>query len=126
MLVLELVLIYILYIGMHVIYNILSLNILFNKIFFVVLVGLFVRSISQKVGDAGLLYTTEVSDIFKEHLDELVKKEKLRNVIVEQVASEALSYSSVPEGSIDLAIVIDVYHHFEYPKTAMRGKKAVL
>lgn len=84
--------------------------------------GLFIRPLSEVVGGPGLIYAAEVSDIFKAHLDQLVREEKLANVVVEQVPSEILSFSSVPDGSIDLAIVIDVYHHFEFPKTAMRGR----
>lgn len=90
--------------------------------------GLFVRPLSEVVGTdgAGLVYATEVSDIFKMHLDDLVRKEKLANVVVEQVSSDLASFSTVPDGSIDLAIVVDVYHHFEYPKTAMRAIRRAL
>ena len=73
------------------------------------------------MGTSGVVHATEVSQAFTDHLRNLNAKEKLSNVTVELVPSQLDSYTTVPDASVDLAIIIDVYHHFEYPKTTMRG-----
>lgn len=73
------------------------------------------------MGTAGVVHAAEVSQAFTDHLKDLVSKEKLSNVTVELVPSNLDSYASVPDASVDLAIIVDVYHHFEFPKTTMRG-----
>jgi hypothetical protein len=89
-------------------------------------VGLFVGPVSRTVGDAGKLYATEVSDAFTQHLKELVQKDGLKNVSLELVPACPEAFTSIPAGSVDIALICDVYHHFEYPKSTMRGKTTIL
>ena len=88
--------------------------------------GLFVGPISKVIGQSGMLFATEVSDVFTTHLKELVVKQQLFNVTVELVPSVVQAYSHIPDGSIDIAFICDVYHHFEFPKTTMRGRQLML
>jgi hypothetical protein len=67
------------------------------------------------------VYVTEVSQPLISHLNDRVAASALGNVVVQPVASNTARLELVPEGSVDLALVCDVYHHLEYPKTAIRG-----
>jgi hypothetical protein len=73
------------------------------------------------VGPHGKVYVTEVSQHLVSHLNNRVTASSLANVVVQPVASNSARLDLVPEGSVDLALICDVYHHLEYPKTAIRG-----
>ncbi len=70
----------------------------------------------------GRVYATDISDIFMDHLRNVIDKESLVNVVPELVHSSQKKFKNIPDRSVDLALICDVYHHFEYPRTAMRGK----
>ena len=91
-----------------------------------ILVGLFLRPFSEVLGNTGILYATEVSEVFIQHLEDVAQKEDLKNIVIELSPALLDCYSSIPDGSIDTALICDVYHHFEYPKTTMRGKSSYL
>ncbi len=80
--------------------------------------GLFTRMFSQAVGPEGKVYAVDISDEFVEHIREVAKDEKLRNVTA--VLCDPVSVK-LPDASVDLAFVCDTYHHFEYPERTMRS-----
>jgi ubiquinone/menaquinone biosynthesis C-methylase UbiE len=83
--------------------------------------GLFLQSLANGVGAEGKVHATEVSEVFVSHLAKKVETENFKNVTLELVASDASTFLSVPCGTVDIAFICDVYHHFEYPKTTLRG-----
>ena len=88
--------------------------------------GLLLEKLSNKVGPDGQVIATDISKVFYQHLYQKKASLNLDNV--------TLVYNSIPSNpnlesyqqSIDLIIVIDVYHHFEFPITMMRHLKAAL
>lgn len=80
--------------------------------------GLFVEPISRGIGDGGKLYAVDVTPKFIEHLDARIADAGLTNV--ETVLCEEDDVS-LPPDSIDLALICDVYHHFEFPRSSMRS-----
>ena len=88
--------------------------------------GLFMESLTTIVGQTGLVLLTEVSEVFSEHLK--------NRILVERRDNARVIYSSDPRdpkllswaGRADIVIIIDVYHHLEYPRTAMSKLRDVL
>lgn len=77
--------------------------------------GLFLPLFSEAVGAEGQVVAVEISPRFLEHLAERAKAESLPIEIVEGTDRSV----ELPEASIDLAFVCDVYHHFEYPTSSL-------
>ncbi len=78
--------------------------------------GFFSRMMAHKVGRRGKVYAVDIAENFIEHIDELSKKEGLKNI--EAIVCSERSVD-LPENSIDVAFICDVYHHFEYPLDSM-------
>jgi predicted methyltransferase len=85
--------------------------------------GLFVGPIAKRVGPEGKVYATDISPRFIEHLRERASKAGLTQV--EVVLGKDRS-AELPEDSIDLAFLCDVYHHFEYPRSMLASLRRAL
>ena len=86
--------------------------------------GLFLDPLAAGVGPRGRIYAVDISPRFLEHLRERTKAEPdLRNVtVVEGGANDP----RLPDSSVDLALIVDTYHHFEFPRTMMSALHAAL
>jgi len=78
--------------------------------------GFFSRMMAHKVGRRGTVYAVDIAENFVEHIDELSKKEGLKNIKAIVCSERSVD---LPENSIDVAFICDVYHHFEYPFDSM-------
>ncbi len=78
--------------------------------------GFFSRMMAHKVGQRGKVYAVDIAENFIEHIAELSEKEGLKNI--EAIVCTERSVK-LPENSIDVAFICDVYHHFEYPFDSM-------
>jgi SAM-dependent methyltransferase len=78
--------------------------------------GLFVPYFSKATGAEGLVYAVDIAPDFILHIDEKVAEAGLNNVISVLCTEDAVE---LPDNSIDLAFICDVYHHFEYPHSSM-------
>jgi len=78
--------------------------------------GLFLAPFDESVGDSGLVYAVEISPRFLDHLRERVKSEDLGAVHVVEGSERSVE---LPDASVDLAFICDVYHHFEYPQSSL-------
>ena len=85
--------------------------------------GLFVGPFAREVGAGGSVYAVEVSPKFLAHLAERVKREGLAQV---QVVHSREGSVELPESSIDVAFLCDVYHHFEYPRSMLKSIQRAL
>jgi predicted methyltransferase len=85
--------------------------------------GLFVGPFARRVGAQGSVYAVEVSQRFVAHLQERVEREGLAPVRVVQSTARSVE---LPEGSVDVAFLCDVYHHFEYPKPMLASLRDAL
>jgi len=85
--------------------------------------GLFVGPFAGAVGPAGRVYAVDISPRFVEHLKRRASDAGLAQV--EVVLGKDRS-PELPEDSIDLAFVCDVYHHIEYPRSMLASLRRAL
>ncbi len=74
--------------------------------------GLFTLPIAKAVGSKGRVYAVDVQAYFLESIAKRAKKAKLTNVQTVHADQHA---SGLAEASVDLAILVDAYHHLERP-----------
>lgn len=85
--------------------------------------GFLTRLIAAAVGREGRVYAEDVVPEFLEHIASAAKEEGLTNVTT--VLGDQKSTHLAP-GSIDLALVSDTYHHFEFPRPMLESLHAAL
>lgn len=78
--------------------------------------GLFTLPFSQAVGEGGKVYAVEIAKNFLEHIKARAAKAKADNVETILCTEKSVE---LPEGSIELAFICDVYHHFEFPQASL-------
>jgi len=74
--------------------------------------GLLTRLIAAKVGPKGKVYAVDIADRFLKHIASSAKEKGLTNIVT--VKCDQFS-TKLPPNSVDLLLVCDTYHHFEYP-----------
>ena len=75
--------------------------------------GFLTLLIAAEVGSEGRVFAEDITPEFLAHIEEVAKKEGVTNVTI--VLGDARS-ARLAADSIDLALVSDTYHHFEYPR----------
>lgn len=78
--------------------------------------GLFTLPFSKAVGAEGKVYAVEIVPKFLAHIRARAAKANAANV--ETILCSVRSVE-LPESSIDLAFICDVYHHFEFPQASL-------
>ena len=78
--------------------------------------GLFTLHFAQVVGENGKVYAVEIAKNFLEHIKARASKASASNVQTILCTERSVE---LPEASIDLAFICDVYHHFEYPSASL-------
>jgi ubiquinone/menaquinone biosynthesis C-methylase UbiE len=78
--------------------------------------GLFTLHFAQAVGADGNVYAVEIAKNFLEHIKARASKASASNVQTILCTEKSVE---LPEASIDLAFICDVYHHFEYPAASL-------
>ena len=71
----------------------------------------------------GKVYAVDIQDEMIDMLKQ--KKQQLKDSVV-QVVKSTIKSPNLPENSIDLAIMVDVYHELEYPQEMLQALKKVL
>jgi ubiquinone/menaquinone biosynthesis C-methylase UbiE len=79
--------------------------------------GYFTSRLSRRVGPEGKVYAVEVQPEMMAILRRRVTKEKLTNVVTVR-GSEADPH--LPPKSVDLILMVDVYHEFSQPRSMLR------
>ncbi len=74
--------------------------------------GAYLDPLAAAVGTDGAVYAVELSPVFVAHLNERVAATGLAHVHVVQSTPTA---TNLPDASVDLAILVDVYHHLDDP-----------
>jgi predicted methyltransferase len=85
--------------------------------------GLFVKYLSEAVGPSGSVVATDISEVFLGHVKARAGRAGLANVETRLGTS---ADSGLSAGSVDLAFVCDVYHHFEAPTPMLASLFAAL
>ena len=85
--------------------------------------GLYVEPFAAAVGPKGRVFAVDISPKFIFHVRERAAAAGLEQV--EVVLSNDRS-TELPEGSVDVAFLCDVYHHFEYHEDMLRSIRRAL
>ena len=78
--------------------------------------GLFLSSLASEVGPRGTVYAVDISPKLVEYVRQRVQDAGLTQV--EVLLSDGHS-AGLPAGSVDLVLVCDTYHHFEYRRSML-------
>jgi len=79
--------------------------------------------LAKRVGPAGTVYANDVQPQMLEMLRRRLEKEKIANVTLVQ---GAIDDPKLPPASVDLELMVDVYHEFSQPQAMLRGLRQAL
>jgi ubiquinone/menaquinone biosynthesis C-methylase UbiE len=85
--------------------------------------GYFARRMARRTGPKGKVFAVDIQPRMLELLQKYAEREGLSNV--ETIAGKE-NDPLLPEGKIDLILMVDVYHEFAQPQTMLRKMKAAL
>jgi ubiquinone/menaquinone biosynthesis C-methylase UbiE len=85
--------------------------------------GLFSRLFAQRVGPQGKVYAVDISRPFVENIMRTSREQGLDNI--EGIVNSDRD-AFLPAASIDLAFMVDTYHHFEYPESMLLSIRKAL
>ncbi|MEE2778458.1 MAG: methyltransferase domain-containing protein [Acidobacteriota bacterium] len=85
--------------------------------------GFLTRLMAEEVGDEGRVYAMDVVPEFLEHIGRKAAASGLDQI--ETVLGDQHS-TGLEAGSVDLALVCDTYHHFEFPRQTLASIHASL
>lgn len=85
--------------------------------------GLFTRLFAHVVGSEGRVYAVDISRPFVENIIRTSREQGLDNV--EGIVNSDRD-TLLPRASIDLAFLVDTYHHFEYPDSMLSSIRQAL
>lgn len=86
-------------------------------------VGYFTWRLAQRVGPAGKVYATDIQPRMLERLKKNVAERKLKNV---ETILGAEDDPKLPASSVDLILLVDVYHEFSQPREMLRKMREAL
>ncbi len=81
-------------------------------------VGYMLPYLSQAVGASGRVFAEDIFDDFLDRAKARVSEAKLENVTFIKGTEKG---PSLPEGTVDVALALDSYHHYNYPAAMLAG-----
>lgn len=84
--------------------------------------GSYVPGLSELVGPSGKVYALDIHPLAVESVKRLVSKRRLTNV--ETILSDCRT--GLPEESVDVALLYDIYHDLAEPRTVLKEIHRVL
>jgi FkbM family methyltransferase len=78
--------------------------------------GLLTGLFAKRVGPEGKVYAVDIVPEFLEHIRTRVAEENITNVETLLCTEDSVE---LPADSIDVALICDTYHHFEFPHSTM-------
>jgi precorrin-6B methylase 2 len=78
--------------------------------------GLFTLPMAAAVGTEGKVFAVEIAKNFLDHIRARANKTQASNIVTILGTEKSVE---LPEASIDLAFICDVYHHFEFPRASL-------
>src|SRR5437773_9178871 len=85
--------------------------------------GYMTVKLARRVGPAGIVYANDVQPQMLEMLRRRIEKEKIANVTLVQ---GAIDDPKLPPASVDLELMVDVYHEFSQPQAMLRALRQAL
>lgn len=86
-------------------------------------VGFMLPYLSKAVGERGQVLAEDIQSEFLEIARKKAAEEKLANV---KLVLGAETDPKLPPGAVDLELVLDTYHHFDYPEKMLAALGAAL
>ena len=84
--------------------------------------GLLEPLLSQAVGDTGQVYCSEISPLFRQLLQERCRDYPNITILENPTDRDP----KLPANNVDLVLLVDVYHHLEFPQTVLRRLREAL
>jgi len=78
--------------------------------------GLFTHLIAEKVGQTGKVYAVEIAPTFRAHIAAQAKERGQNQVVI---VDGSQGSTNLPDESVDLVFLCDVYHHLEKPQEVL-------
>ena len=78
--------------------------------------GLFTRLFASNLGPEGRVIAVDIAQKFLDHIEVTCREQNLRNVETLLCKDDS---TELPPESVDVALVCDTYHHFEFPQKTM-------
>jgi len=85
--------------------------------------GFLTVRLAKRVGSAGTVFANDVQPQMLEMLRRRLAREKIANVTLVQ---GAIDDPKLPPASVDLEVMVDVYHEFSQPQAMLRGLRQAL
>jgi SAM-dependent methyltransferase len=85
--------------------------------------GLFSRIVAQRVGPDGQVYAVDIAPNLVEHIAQTARDEGLDNLHAQLGDPRD---PMLAENSVDRILIVDTYHHFEYPQEMLAHIKRAL
>lgn len=86
-------------------------------------VGYMLPFLSRRVGPAGHVIAEDIFDDFLAGAKQTAEDQKLQNItFVKGTENDP----NLPEGQVDMELVLDAYHHFDYPEKMLAGLRKAL
>lgn len=85
--------------------------------------GLFTRLFAERVGPGGKVYAVDISETFVNNIMRAAGQHGYSNI--KGVVNTERDVS-LPAASLDIAFLVDTYHHFEYPRSMLASIHASL
>jgi ubiquinone/menaquinone biosynthesis C-methylase UbiE len=76
-------------------------------------VGFMLPFLSRRVGPAGRVLAEDIFDDFLAGAKQIAEEQKLENITYIKGTE---TDPNLPEGQVDMELVLDAYHHFDYPQ----------
>lgn len=80
--------------------------------------GYFSLPIARMVGDTGTVYAVDIQPEMLAIIERRAAQESISNI---KLVSAATNSPRLPAASIDMALLVDAYHEFEWPMEVMTG-----
>jgi SAM-dependent methyltransferase len=80
--------------------------------------GAFLQVLSSELGSEGKLFAVDIAPQFLDHLRGRAAADGLSNV---EVIAGSDTATNLPDDSVDVLFLCDVYHHLEYPPVYLRS-----
>lgn len=85
--------------------------------------GGFLSLLHDKIGDAGKVYAVEISEVFVDYITQRANDEGLTQV---EAILNTQESTMLPDNSVDVLLLVNVYHHLENPQILLTDFKRVL
>ena len=85
--------------------------------------GYFTVRLASRVGPKGRVYANDLQPEMLKMLDARLGRERIANVTLVHGAADD---PKLPASSLDLVLMVDVYHEFSEPQKMLRGMRAAL